>query len=184
MTAQAPRGWLRDDALRAELAALYAARTGQRLEAEAWLSPRMAGRTAGVFQPGPPPRIALSQAYLSRCSPLEREDLMLHELAHYHLWRLGLPRAGHGAPFRALMRAWQFSRYPSAEILRGLRPKDSSPRLLYVCPAGHEHWLRRPPKAREVSCGRCCRTFDRRFLLRDTGIRSVTTQERPAKSRS
>ncbi len=184
MTAPAPRGWLRDFTLQAELAALYAARTSYEFQAEAWLSPRMAGRTAGVFQPGPPPRIGLSQAYLARCSPSERHDLMLHELAHYHLWRLGHRRAGHGPQFRALMRAWQFSRYPNAEILRGLCPRDAAPRLLYVCPVGHEHWLRRAPRAREVSCGLCSRTFDRRFLLRDTGVRRILTQEPPARSRS
>ncbi len=184
MSRPVPRGWRRDQVLQRELADLYAARTGERLDAEGWLSPRMAARTAGVFQPGTPPRIALSQAYLALCSPRERQDLMLHELAHFHLWRSGLRRAGHGPPFAALMRQWGFARYPNAELLRRLRPADTAPRLLYVCPAGHEHWLRRPPKSRDISCGLCSRRFDRRYLLRDTGMRRAAWQEPPAESRS
>ena len=185
MSRAVPRGWQEAPAaLQEELAQLYAAMTGQVLGAEVWLSPRMAGRTAGAFHPGPPPRVALSRAYLARCSSQERRDLMLHELAHYHLWRLGLRRAGHGAEFRALMRRWGFGRYPNADILRGLRRPDASQGLLYVCPAGHEHWLRRRPKSRELSCGICSRRFDRRYLLRDTGVRREAAQEPSPRSRS
>ncbi len=184
MSRPAPRGWRRDPDLQRELGDLYFARTGERLDAECWLSPRMAARTAGVFQPGEPARIALSQAYLALCSVRERLDLMLHELAHYHLWRHGQRRAGHGPAFAALMRAWGFVRYPNAEILRQLRRADTAPRLLYVCPAGHEHWLRRPPRSRDISCGLCSRRFDRRHLLRDTGVRRAAWQEPPQGSRS
>ncbi len=184
MTGSAPRGWRHDPGLETDAAELYRATTGQTLDAEVWLSPRMAGHTAGVFQGGPPPRIALSQAYLERCTLEERRDLMLHELAHYHLWRLGRRRAGHGAEFRTLMRTWRFSRYPNAEILQNLRRPDTVPRILYVCPAGHEHWLRPRSNGREISCGLCSRRFDRRHLLRDTGIQRIPGQEAPHRSRS
>lgn len=183
MTRPLPRGWREDDRLQQELAALYLAVAGAPLAARACLSSRMGARTAGAFHPGPPARIALSARYLQLCSPLERRDLMLHELAHYHLWRQGLARSGHGPAFHELMRVWGFSRYPSAEVLGRLRPPDTRPLLLFVCPAGHEHWLRRPPGRRLLSCGVCSRRFDRRHLLRDTGVRRLP-QEPARASRS
>jgi predicted SprT family Zn-dependent metalloprotease len=184
MSATLPRGWRRDAMLQQEAADLYRARTGQALDAELCLSPRMAGRTAGVFRPGTPPRIALSRAYLELCDAAARRELILHELAHYHLWRQGLRRGGHGQPFRALMRAWGFGRYPDQDVLHRLRPVDLGPHLLYVCPNGHQHWLRRPPRSREVSCGLCSRRFDRRYLLRDTGVRQAPSQELFEKGRT
>ena len=165
----APRGWRPAANVAQELAALAQELGCPPVAAEVYLSPRMAARTAGAFHPGPPPRIAFSAGYLALCSPEERRDLMLHELAHYELWRRGFPRAGHGPLFRAMMREWGFSRRPSAAVLAEL-PHAPPGRLLFVCPAGHEHWLRQAPR-RAVSCGLCSRRFDRRHLLRDTGVR-------------
>ena len=184
MMSTTPQGWQPDGQLQDEAASLYAAMTGLLLSAQLYISHRMAGRTAGLFHPGPPPRIALSQRYLESCSLEERRDLLLHELAHYHLWRLGLRREGHGPRFHAIMRQWGFSRYPNVDIMRELRGPDTSARLLFVCPSGHEHWLRRRPKSEDISCGICSRHFDRRYLLRDTGVRLAPVQEPPRRSRS
>ncbi len=184
MMSTAPHGWQPDSRLEDEARRLYGEMTGLTLEAQLFASTRMAGRTAGLFRPGAPPCIALSRRYLASCSAQERRDLLLHELAHYHLWRLGLRRAGHGPPFRALMRQWGFSRYPNADIMQALRRPDTSVRLLFVCPVGHEHWLRRRPKSQEISCGICSRRFDRSYLLRDTGVRRAAVQEPSHRSRS
>jgi predicted SprT family Zn-dependent metalloprotease len=131
----------------------------------------MAARTAGLYRErGGRHEIVLSERYLELATGAQRDDLIRHELAHYHLARLGFPRAGHGPRFRQLMQAWRFSRFPDARILQLIAAKQESLRHLYLCPSGHEHWLRRHPRRRAVSCGLCSPAFDGRYRLRYSGV--------------
>jgi predicted SprT family Zn-dependent metalloprotease len=167
----APRGCEPAPDLTDELRALYRRLTGAECLADVYLSPRMGTRTAGQYRSTPNGhQIVLSRRYLRLASRQQAEDLMLHELAHYHLAVTGHPYAGHGALFRALMRAWSFPRFPDREILRTIAGQTPRVRHLYLCPAGHEHWLSRHPRRRAVSCALCSPRYDRRYRLRYSGV--------------
>ncbi len=166
-----PRGQRAAPELTAQAHALYRSLTGEDCGADVYLSARMGTRTAGLYRSvAGQPQIVLSMRYLERASRPQVEDLMKHELAHYHLTRTGHPRAGHGPLFRALMRAWQFGRFPDPEILGRIAATTPRLRHLYLCPQGHEHWLGRHPKRQRLSCALCAPTYDRRFRLRYSGV--------------
>ncbi len=166
-----PRGCTPSPDLTAELRAIYRRLTGEECLVEVYLSARMATRTAGLYRKMPSGhQIVLSQRYLQLASQQQAEDLMRHELAHYHLAVTRRPGAGHGAPFRALMRAWSFSLFPDREILRSIARQTSRLRHLYLCPAGHEHWLARHPRRRALSCALCSPRYDRRHRLSYSGV--------------
>ena len=157
--------------LTAQAHAIYRELTGLACLADVYLSARMGARTAGLYRGADGThRIVLSRRYLARASQAQAEDLIRHELAHYHLAVTGHPRAGHGAPFRQLMRAWAFARFPDREILRAIAQEQPRLRHLYLCPAGHEHWLARHPGRRQLSCAICAPSFDRRHRLRFSGV--------------
>lgn len=166
-----PRGYRPASALTAEVHAIYRSLTGEDCLADVYLSPRMSARTAGLYRcVAGSHQIVLSRRYLELCTQEQIEDLVRHELAHYHLACTGHPRAGHGPLFRQLMRTWQFDRFPDREILRRIAAQQPRLRHLYLCPAGHEHWLSRHPKRRATSCALCSPTYDHRHRLRYSGI--------------
>lgn len=151
--------------------AIYRELTGRDCEADVYLSPRMGTRTAGLYrQVEGRHQIVLSQRYLGVCSRAQAEDLIRHELAHYHLATQGHPRAAHGPLFRTLMLAWKFSRFPDRDLMAQIADAQTRLRHLYVCPRGHEHWLLRHPRRRAVSCAVCSPVYDQRFRLRYSGV--------------
>ncbi len=168
--APAGRGQRLAPDLTAQAHAIYRSLTGEDCAAIVLRSARMRARTAGHYRCADGKHlIVLSARYLEQASSAQREDLLRHELAHYHLAEKGHPRAGHGPLFRALQREWGFERFPDRELMR--RIAAASPRLrhLYLCPAGHEHWLTRHPGRKAVSCAICAQRYDRRHRLRYSG---------------
>lgn len=103
-------------------------------------------------------RITLSR-YLSELH--EDDDVhqtLLHEIAH----AMAGHAAGHGPEWRRIAREIGYvgGRTHDLEIA------SAQARWIGVCPNGHEIARFRRPGAKAVSCAKCSRTFDRRFLVR------------------
>lgn len=163
------RSYWREDPHLTELTrSLYWERIGQPFLGQVYYNPRYGSHTGGSALPGVPPEesvILVNPRYVD-VSPHPQEtlrDLLLHELAHYHLYTLGLIPHSHRHPlFRALMAEWGFSRYSDGQIMATLAPP---PRYRYRCPNGHEV-LRRRPYRTPHSCGQCTRRYNPAFPLR------------------
>ena len=115
-------------------------------------------------------RVTLSKYLAARFDDAANEQTLLHEIAH----GLAGPRAGHGPEWLRIARRIGYT---------GGRTHDGEVALEFakwigVCPAGHEVLrFRRPQAGRAMSCARCSRKFDRRFLLK---WRERTPAERAA----
>jgi predicted SprT family Zn-dependent metalloprotease len=101
-------------------------------------------------------RISVSKYLAARYSTDEVEQTLLHEIAH----ALAGPQAGHGDVWLVLARSigYRGSRTHHGEIAQEVA------RWSGVCPNGHPTVRFRRPK-RDMSCGRCSRRFDRRYLI-------------------
>lgn len=107
--------------------------------------------------------ISLSRYLAARHSDTENEQTLLHEIAH----ALAGHEAGHGAAWRRTARAIGYT----GERTHNGEVAHEYARWVGVCPSGHEVLrFRRPSKP--MSCAKCVRRFDRRFLIewRDRGI--------------
>lgn len=163
--------WVEDPRLTELTRTLYRERSGSPFLGQVYYNPRFGARTGGRAHPGRRPDrleeavILVNPRYVAASPDPNRtlQDLLLHELAHYHLYALGIVAHDHRHPlFLALMAEWGFSRYSDGEVLQTLK---SPPRYLYRCPSGHEYPRQRPFRNR-VSCGVCARGFNPAFLLR------------------
>lgn len=123
---------------------------------------RSSGSAPGCASDGP--RIELNPRYAEAGGPDVLVDVLKHELAHYHLWSTGAPW-GHTAEFRALMRAWGFSRYTRPDLL----PRSPA-RWEYICPACGRAFRRRRRYPHAASCSACSPRYDERFRLLEKRI--------------
>ena len=100
--------------------------------------------------------ISVSKYLAARGSEAEVEQTLLHELAH----ALAGPEAGHGEVWLVLARSLGYtgSRTHDGPVAREFA------RWVGQCPNGHEVVRFRRP-SRPMSCGRCTRRFDRRYLI-------------------
>lgn len=103
-------------------------------------------------------RITLSR-YLAAKHPAEAmEQTMLHEIAH----ALAGHTAGHGPVWRAAARRLGYT----GGTTHTLEVASELARWVGRCPNGHEIVrFRRPARGRAVSCSRCSKRFDRRYLI-------------------
>ncbi|WEG09409.1 SprT-like domain-containing protein [Microbacterium horticulturae] len=104
-------------------------------------------------------RITLSRYLAARHEDDDNHQTLLHEVAH----ALAGHAAGHGPAWKktALELGYVGGTTHRLETATELAP------WVGRCPAGHVVYRHRRP-AHEMSCARCCRSFDRRFLLRWT----------------
>lgn len=103
-------------------------------------------------------RITVSR-YLTAMEPEEQvRQTLLHELGH----ALAGPGAGHGPEWRRI--AAELG-YVGGRTHDG-RVASEYARWIGTCPNGHRIYRFRRPGQRAMSCARCSRGFDRRFLIR------------------
>jgi len=101
-------------------------------------------------------RITVSRYLAASWDDDEIHQVLLHEVAH----ALAGARAGHGPRWRRV--AAELG-YAGKRTHDGPIAVDRAP-WLGACPAGHEHHrFRRPTRA--MSCARCSRRYDPRFLI-------------------
>lgn len=160
--------WREDPELTELTRCLYRERIGLTFLGQVYYNPRYGARTGGSAHPGSAPDrgvILVNPRYVA-ASPDPQDtlrDVLLHELAHYHLYSLGLIPHSHRHPlFRALMAEWGFSRYSDGKVLATLA---SAPRYRYRCPNGHEV-VRQRPFRKPHSCGICSHSYNPAFPLR------------------
>ena len=103
-------------------------------------------------------RITVSRYLAARHDDAAVEQTLLHEIAH----ALAGARAGHGPRWLRIAREIGYT---------GARTHDGEvatefARWQGTCPNGHTALrFRRPPAGRAMSCAKCSRSFDRRFLM-------------------
>ncbi|WP_193128091.1 SprT-like domain-containing protein [Gulosibacter sediminis] len=100
--------------------------------------------------------ISVSKYLAARSTLADVEQTLLHEIAH----ALAGPDAGHGEVWLVLARSIGYtgSRTHDGPVAREFA------RWHGECPNGHEVVRFRRP-TRPMSCGKCTRRFDRRFLI-------------------
>lgn len=101
-------------------------------------------------------QISLSRHLVPLMTAEQVDQTLRHEIAH----ALAGQRAGHGAAWRRV--AAQIG-YAGGRTYEGPVPQDH--RWVGRCPNGHEVFRHRRP-GKPVSCSRCARGFDDRFLIR------------------
>ena len=101
-------------------------------------------------------RITMSRYLSARYDDETNEQTILHEIAH----ALAGPAAGHGPAWKRIARTLGYS---GGTTHHGETATELAP-WVGRCPAGHMAYRHRRP-ARDMSCARCSRTFDRRFLV-------------------
>lgn len=106
--------------------------------------------------------ITMSRHLTSIATDEEAMQTLLHEIAHA---RVGAGH-GHGRIWlnEARLIGYKGGRCSSREDydkVAAVAPYED------YCPNGHTspRWKRKPAKARDTSCGRCSRSFDRRYLI-------------------
>jgi len=104
-------------------------------------------------------RITMSRYLASRHADDDNHQTLLHEVAH----ALAGPTAGHGPVWKKMARELG---YVGGTTHRLETATELAP-WVGRCPAGHVVYRHRRP-THEMSCARCSRGFDRRFLLRWT----------------
>lgn len=114
-----------------------------------------ARRRAGMCHYGPR-KISVSRHLMALYDEDFVTETLLHEIAH----ALVGPGAGHGPRWRAMARQIGCS---GRRTIGPDAPRPPAP-WVGVCSAGHTLDRFRAPRS-DVSCGRCSRTFDRRFLV-------------------
>jgi len=101
-------------------------------------------------------RITVSRYLAARYDDETNRQTLLHEVAH----ALAGPTAMHGAAWKRTARSLG---YTGGVTHRGETASELAP-WVGECPAGHVAYRHRRP-TRDMSCARCSRTFDRRFLF-------------------
>jgi len=111
-------------------------------------------------------RITVSRYLAADWADDDIHQVLLHEVAH----AIAGARAGHGPKWR---RTAAELGYVGRRTHDGPIAADRAP-WLGTCPAGHEHHRFRRP-TRPMSCARCSRRYDPRFLIewRRVGDRSA-----------
>ena len=100
--------------------------------------------------------ISLSRYFVDLHSLDEIRQVLLHEIAH----ALSGPKAGHNKKWKdtATRIGYRHEKISGEEI------GNATARFVGTCPSGHTAYRHRKPKT-ELSCSRCARRFDRRFLI-------------------
>lgn len=101
-------------------------------------------------------RITLSRYLTARYDDETNRQTLLHEIAH----ALAGHAAGHGAQWRRTARVLG---YTGGRTHHGETATELAP-WVGVCPSGHTAYRHRRP-TRALSCSRCARRFDRRYLF-------------------
>jgi predicted SprT family Zn-dependent metalloprotease len=100
--------------------------------------------------------ISLSRYFVDLHSLDEIRQVLLHEIAH----ALSGSTAGHSKKWKdnATRIGYRHEKISGEEI------GNATARFVGTCPNGHTAYRHRKPKT-ELSCSRCARRFDRRFLI-------------------
>ena len=100
--------------------------------------------------------ISLSRYFVDYHSLDEIDQVMRHEIAH----ALAGPKAGHSAKWKKIATSlgYQHKRISGEQI------GNATAKLVGTCPNGHVVYRHRKPKT-PLSCSRCSRRFDYRFLI-------------------
>jgi predicted SprT family Zn-dependent metalloprotease len=100
--------------------------------------------------------ISLSRYFVDLHSLDEIRQVLLHEVAH----ALSGPNAGHNKKWKdtATRIGYRHEKISGEEI------GNATAKFVGTCPNGHKAFRHRKPKS-ELSCSRCARRFDRRFLI-------------------
>jgi len=101
-------------------------------------------------------KITVSRYLAARYDDDEIHQILLHEIAH----AMAGSAAGHGARWVAVAREIG---YEGKRLHEGDRADDLAP-WVGRCPAGHEYYRHRRPKAR-LSCSLCARGFSSSHLI-------------------
>ena len=115
-------------------------------------------------------KITVSRYLAARYDDDEIHQILLHEIAH----AMAGSAAGHGARWVAVAREIG---YEGNRLHDGDRADDLAP-WVGRCPAGHEYYRHRRPKAR-LSCSLCARGFSSNHLI-SWSRRDVSTVRRRA----
>ena len=115
-------------------------------------------------------RITVSRYLAARYDDDANHQTLLHEVAH----ALAGPDAAHGPRWKAVARDLG---YVGGVTHRGETATELAP-WVGSCPNGHEAYRHRRP-ARPMSCAKCSRRFDERFLFAWTR-REITQAARRA----
>ena len=102
-------------------------------------------------------KITLSRYLVEHHNMDEIEQVLLHEIAHAICGK----RAGHGKRWLATAKKLGYRN----EKMSGDEIAEVTANYLGICPNGHEHYRFRKPK-RRLSCAKCSRSYDDRFLIR------------------
>lgn len=122
-----------------------------------------ANRQAGVCKHRSK-RIGLSANLMPAFTDDSAWNTATHEVAHAivgvghghdHVWKQAHLRLG-GSAERL---------YTNEAFSDGVHPREHSAPIVGTCPSGHTHHRYKMPR-HEVSCGRCSRRFDKRFLIK------------------
>lgn len=115
-------------------------------------------------------RITVSRYLAARFDDDEIHQVLLHEVAH----ALAGHAAAHGADWKRIARELG---YVGGTTHTGETAEELAP-WIGQCPVGHLAYRHRRPQ-RAMSCAKCSRRFDRRFLLTWTR-RDITAADRRA----
>lgn len=103
-------------------------------------------------------RITLSRYLAELHEDDDVHQTLLHEVAH----AMAGHEAGHGPEWRRIAREIGYV----GGATHRLEVATAQARWIGTCPNGHEIARFRRPGSRAVSCARCSRSFDRRYLVR------------------
>lgn len=101
--------------------------------------------------------ISLSRYLAEKHTDEQVMQTLLHEVAHA---KVG-PRAGHGPVWAsyAAQIGYTGGRTHTAPVA------DEFAKWVGICPSGHEVFRFRRPGAKPMSCAKCSKRFDKRFLI-------------------
>ncbi|MEL5992499.1 SprT-like domain-containing protein [Microbacterium phosphatis] len=117
-------------------------------------------------------RISVSRYLAARYDDDTNHQTLLHEVAH----ALAGPAAAHGPAWKRVARDLG---YVGGTTHHGETATELAP-WIGICPAGHEAYRHRRP-SRPMSCAKCSRRFDERFLFA-WSRREITAAARMAAS--
>ncbi|KAB1644726.1 SprT-like domain-containing protein [Gulosibacter chungangensis] len=103
-------------------------------------------------------QVSLSMYLAAKHSDEQVKQTLLHEIAHA---KVG-PKAGHGPIWQsyAAQIGYTGGRTHTASVA------DEFAKYVGICPNGHEIYRFRRPGTKPVSCAKCSKRFDQRYLIR------------------